>query len=116
MQQASFHYEWVYKHKSLPKETTDLTVVVISPRRYIEPGAEHATEDLYIVSPQEIVNLANLLGPILTDCLQKLKYGTYEEARQFLGEYLMRHKLHICGLKEQFTMKPLKDLPIGRPL
>jgi len=112
IRQASFHYEWTKKYKELPDDI-DLTVIVISARNYIERSAEHAIGDLFIVTPQEILNLAKGLGEILLNTIQKLKFASYDEARILLVNDIFSKGFYMKALKEDLTRKPLGKLPVG---
>lgn len=114
LRQASFHYEWMETHKGLPQATTDLSVIVVSSRRYVEPDAAHAMGELFMIGQDEIVSLAKQYGAILTEALNKMRFASYEEARRFLGDTITEHGFHMAALKEKFTANRVEDLPVGR--
>lgn len=114
LRQASFHYEWMYTHRGLPENTTDLSVIVVSARTYIEPDAVHAVKGLFIVRPDEILSLASQYGETLAEALNKMRFASYEDARTFLGNALLAEGFHMDALKEKFTTNRVEDLPVRR--
>jgi hypothetical protein len=114
LRQASTHYKWMRKYRGISPETTDVFVIVVSSRKYVEPDAAHAVEGLFIIPQDEIVSVASEFGGILTEALNKMRYSSYEEARKFLGEALMEQGFRMKTLKEKLTANKIEDLPVGR--
>lgn len=108
IRQAGFHAKWLSTNHNV-QEDSEIMVVMLCEKSNIYNHAAHAADGIYLMSPKEFHEKAILIGNILRTTLQKIKYGTYDEARIFLAKTVIDKNLTIESFVSEITKTELKD-------
>lgn len=114
LRQASFHYQWMELNRGISLGKEDLSVIVVSSRKRVEPEGAHAVGGLFIMPQSELVVMASQYGNVLDEALRRLRFASYDEARKFLAGAISQQGFSMEGIKKKFTTTKVSDLPSGR--
>ncbi|WP_341282085.1 DEAD/DEAH box helicase [Paenibacillus sp. FSL H8-0537] len=108
IRQTFVHDRYVMQNRPF-QEGDEVSIVLICAKRLVPQYAAHATDGIYLVDPKLVGDIYEKLEIVLRTVLEKLKYSTFEDAKNRLGELLYEHKLDYLSLNEAFKQVLLKD-------
>lgn len=109
IRQAAFHEKWIRTNMNV-QENADIRTCIICEKNFIREYAKHATDELFLISPEEIIKKASVFGDILRTTIQKLKLSTEIEAKEFLAKSLISSNLTVLELMEWMKSIELKQI------
>lgn len=108
IRQTGFHSRWVTTNYKISSEA-EIKVVMLCEKSNVMQHAKHAVDEIYLISPQELLEITITFGNILRTTLLKIKHNTHEDAKYYLGKSLIEEHLTIERLFARFTNTELKD-------
>ncbi|GKV55988.1 hypothetical protein NCCP2222_19350 [Sporosarcina sp. NCCP-2222] len=95
IRQTGFHEKWLRTNYQHISEDATINTIMLCERKYIEEYAMHATDDVYLVSPSDLVEKAVHFGDVLRTTIQKIKFSTQEDAKKTLVEGIIEKNLTV---------------------
>ncbi|WP_100012303.1 helicase C-terminal domain-containing protein [Lentibacillus sediminis] len=109
IRQVFVHKKWVKEKYNLENEEK-VTLVMVCPKYKIKDTSQHAAEGIYLVSTEDIIELATKLEGVLRSGLNELKYGVKSNLRRLLISSLYEKHLTSEHILNNFTRKELAQL------
>lgn len=99
IRQAGYHESWIKTNMNVP-EDADIRSCIICEKHFVEEYAKHAVDNLNLIAPDELITKATTFGDILRTTIQKLKFLTESEAKEYLAKSLIEEELTVQKLIE----------------
>lgn len=108
IRQTFFHDRFVKENRQV-KEQDEVFNVLICSKTRVSGYAAHATEGIFLVEPELIIDLAASTEVVLRSTLEKMKYSTMDDTKVLLANMLIEKGLDCCGLHKTLQQKLLCD-------
>lgn len=109
IRQAGYHEKWIKTHLNV-QDGADIRACIICEKNFIREYAMHAADDLFLISPSDLITKANHFGDILRTTIQKMKFSTEIDAKEFLAKSLISLNLTVIEFMEWMKTTELKEI------
>lgn len=109
IRQAGYHEKWIKTHLNV-QDDANIRTCIICEKNFIREYAKHAADNLYLISQDDLITKATILGDILRTTIQKMKFSTEYEAKDYLAKSLITNGLTIIELMEWMKAIELKEI------
>jgi hypothetical protein len=107
--QAKGHVEWLKARLEGDRESARIVPVIVSPTSKLHDAARPHTANLYWVHPDEVSELAVTTAEVLSELRAACAGKDLGQVKDALSARLKLSKLHLDGVIELLTKKPLQS-------